>query len=100
MGWIYHFQSSVKFIEAEWRIYASMNYDNIGSDDGLSPGRCQAIIWANICLFSIRTLGTNFCEILIVIQIFSLKKVHVKIFHAKWWLFYIGFNVLSKVAVQ
>ena len=30
--------------EAEWRIYASMNYGNIGSDNGLSPGRRQAII--------------------------------------------------------
>ena len=33
-----------KLDEAEWRIYASINYTIIGSDNGLSPGRRQAII--------------------------------------------------------
>ena len=33
-------------IEAEWRIYVSVNYTIIGSDNGLSPGWRQAIIWA------------------------------------------------------
>ena len=37
----------------------------IGSDNGLSPGRRQAIIWANDGILSIRPLGTNFSEILI-----------------------------------
>ena len=32
----------------------------IGSDNGLSPGRCQAIIWTNAGLLLIRPLGTNF----------------------------------------
>ena len=27
-------------IEAEWRIYATVNYATIGSDNGLSPIRC------------------------------------------------------------
>ena len=31
-------------IEAEWRIYASVNKAIIGSDNDLSPGRRQAII--------------------------------------------------------
>ena len=31
-------------MEAERRIYASVNYTIIGSDNGLSPGRRQAII--------------------------------------------------------
>ena len=31
-------------IETEWRIYASDNYAIIGSDNGLSPDRSQAII--------------------------------------------------------
>ena len=31
-------------------MYASMNYGNIGSDNGLSPGRRQAIIWTNVGL--------------------------------------------------
>ena len=36
----------------------------IGSDNGLSPGRRQAIIRINAGIFLIRTLGTNFSEIL------------------------------------
>ena len=45
-----------------------MNYGNMGSDNGLSPGRHQAIIWTNAGLLSIETLGTNFSEIVIEIQ--------------------------------
>ena len=30
--------------EAEWRTYASVDQTIIGSDNGLSPGRRQAII--------------------------------------------------------
>ena len=37
----------------------------IGSDNGLSPGRRQAIIWTNAGILSIGPLGTNFSEILI-----------------------------------
>ena len=40
----------------------------IGSDNGLSPGRRQAIIWTNAGILLIRPLGTNFSEILIGIQ--------------------------------
>ena len=36
----------------------------IGSDNGLSPGRRQAIIWANDGISLIGPLGTNFSEIL------------------------------------
>ena len=36
----------------------------IGSDNGLSPGRRQAIIWTNAGILLIRTLGTIFREIL------------------------------------
>ena len=50
----------------------------IGSDNGLSPGRRQAIIWTNAGILSIRTLGTNFSEILIQINTFSNKKMHLK----------------------
>ena len=35
-----------------------------GSDNGLSPGRRQAIIWTNAGILLIRTLGTNVSEIL------------------------------------
>ena len=41
----------------------------IGSDNGLSPGRHQAIIWTNAGTLLIEPLGTNFSEILIGIQI-------------------------------
>ena len=56
----------------------------IGSDNGLSPGRRQAIIWTNAGILLIRPLGTNFSEILIGIQTFSFKKMHLKISSAKW----------------
>ena len=42
----------------------------IGSDNGLSPGRRQAIIWTNAGILLIGPLGTNFIEILNGIQIF------------------------------
>ena len=48
----------------------------IGSDNGLSPGRRQAIIWTNAGILSIRTLGTHFSEILSEIHAFSFKKMH------------------------
>ena len=35
----------------------------IGSDNGLSPGGCQAIIWTNAGLLLIAPLETNFSEI-------------------------------------
>ena len=35
---------------------------DIGSDNGLSPGWCQAIIWTKAGILLIRTLGTNFSE--------------------------------------
>ena len=50
----------------------------IGSDNGLSPGRRQAIIWTNAGILLIWPLGTNFSEILIEIQTFSLKKICLK----------------------
>ena len=40
----------------------------IGSDNGLSPGRRQAIIWSNAGIMLIGPLGTNFSEILIGIK--------------------------------
>ena len=46
-------------------IYASVNPVSIGSDNRLSPIRCQAIIWTNAGILSIGPLGTNFSEILI-----------------------------------
>ena len=68
----------------------------IGSDNGLSPGRRQAIIWTNAGILLIRPLETNFIEILIRNQTFSFKKMYLKMSSAKWRLFYLGFNVLTQ----
>ena len=66
----------------------------IGSDNGLSPGRRQAIIWTNAGILLIEPLGTNFSEILIGIQIFSFAKMRLKMSSAKWRLLCPGLNVL------
>ena len=50
-------------IGARWRIYASVNNAIIGSDNGSSTDRHQAIIWTNDSILSIGTLGTNLSEI-------------------------------------
>ena len=55
----------------------------IGSDNGLSPGWRQAIIWTNAEILLIEPLGTDFSEILIGIQIFSFKKMCLKMSSAK-----------------
>ena len=65
-----------------------------GSDNGLSPGRRQAIIWINAGILLIGPLGTNFSEILFGIQTSSFKKMHLKMSSAKWSPFYLGLNVL------
>ena len=64
----------------------------IGSDNGLSPGRLHAIIWTNAGILLIRTLGTNFSEILGEIHSFSFKKMRLKMSSAKWRLFGLGLN--------
>ena len=70
----------------------------IGSDNGLLPGRHQAIIWTNAGLLLIRTLGTNFSEILIKILTFSFKKRRLKVSSAKWRPFCRGLNVLNTLS--
>ena len=51
-----------------------------GWDNGLSPGQRQATILTNARILLIRTLGTNFSEILSEIRAFSFKKMHLE----KW----------------
>ena len=69
----------------------------IGSDNGLSPGRRQAIISTNAGLLFIGPLGTNFNEILIEIHTFSFKKMHLKMSPGKRRPFYLGLNVLKRL---
>ena len=66
-----------------------------GSDNGLLPGRRQAIIWTNAGILLIGPLGTNFNEILIAIETFSFKNMHLKISSAKWSSFCLSLNVLN-----
>ena len=67
----------------------------IGSDNGLLPGQCQAIIWTNARLLLVWPLGTNFSEISIDIKAFSFKKIHFKMSSGKWWAFCLDLNVLK-----
>ena len=68
----------------------------IGSDNGLSPGRRQAIIWTNAGILIIWPLGINFNEILIEIYTFLFKKIHLKVSSGKWRPSCLGLNVLSR----
>ena len=57
--------------------------------------RQQTIFWTNAVILLIRPLGTNLCEILIEIYIFSFKKMHLKMWSGNWQPFCRGLNVLS-----
>ena len=69
------------------------NLTTIVSDNGMSPGRRQAIIWTNWGILLIGPLGTNFSEILIEIKTVSFKKMFLKVSSAKWRPFCLGINV-------
>ena len=56
----------------------------LGSDNGLSPDRRQAIIWTNAEILLMWPLGTNFWEILVEINTFPFKKMHLKMSSGKW----------------
>ena len=90
----------VYLIEAEWCNYASGKLTIIGSENDLSPGRCQAIIWANAGTLVIRPRGKNFNEISIEIHASSLKKIQLKMSFGKWWPFCLGHSVLYWAAAQ
>ena len=65
----------------------------IGSDNGLAPGRRQAIIWTNAGILLIGHLGTNLSDIVIEMYIFQFKKIHLKMSFAKWWQFCVRLSV-------
>ena len=85
-------QLSCKFGESNWNPYwviisthwgrvthiCVSNLNIIGSDNGLSPGRRQAIIWTNAGILLIGPSGTNFSEILIEIHTFWIRKCILK----------------------
>ena len=68
---------------------------SIGSDNGLSPGRRQAIIRTNAGILLMRPLGTNFSEFLVEILIFSFRKMRCKRSSAKRRPFFLGLNKLK-----
>ena len=67
----------------------------IGSDTGLSPGLRQAIIWTNAGILSIGPLGTNFSQIVLDIQTFSFKEMHLRMSSGKWRQFCLCLNEAS-----
>ena len=76
------------------------NLTIIGSDNGLSPGRYQAIIWTNAGILLIGPWWTNFGEILIDIQTFSFKKMRLEVSSGKWGPFvsaslYVNVNYMN-----
>ena len=56
----------------------------IDLDNGLSPGRRQAIFWTSDGILLIWPSGSNFNEMFIEIHEFSFKKIHLKMSSAKW----------------
>ena len=76
--WLARQHHCSQLISTEWRICALVNWVIIGTCNGLSPVRRQAITWTNAGLISIGPLGTNFSKILIGILLFSFKKIHLK----------------------
>ena len=72
------------------------NLTIIGSDNGLSPGRRQAITWTNVGLLLIGPLETNFSEMLIQIHTFLFRKIDLKMSSGKWWPFCFGLSVLKQ----
>ena len=71
------------------------NLTIIGSDNGLSPGRRQAIIWTNAGILLIGPIGTNFSEILIKIITFSFRKISSKVSSRKRLPSCLSLNVLT-----
>ena len=67
----------------------------VGSDNGLSPGPREAIIWTNTGILLIGPFGTNFSEISIEVLTFSIKKMRLKVSSMKRRPFCLGLNVLT-----
>ena len=75
-------------------------HTNIGSDNGLSPGWRQAIIWTNAGILLIGPLGTNFSGTLIKIYTFLFKKMHMKMSSGNWRPCCSGLNVLTLLVLM
>ena len=72
---------------------------SIGSGNGLSPVRHQVITATNTDL-SIGSLASNVSEVVIKIQTFFWREMHLKMPSAKWRSFYLNLGVLKVGYVQ
>ena len=94
-----HIPRNNVFIPTQWgwvaHICVSSEHNTIGSDNGLSPGWRQAIIWTNAEILLIGSLGTNFIDKLI--YTFFFMEMQLKISSEKWRTFCLGLNVLERV---
>ena len=94
--WVQLFNSIKDWLSTQWgrvlHICAS-KLITIGSDNGLSHSRHQAIIWSNARILLIWPIGTNFNEISIDIHTFSFNKIHLKMLSGKYCPFCLGLNV-------
>ena len=72
------------------------NLASIGSDNGLSPGRRQAIMWTNARILLNWHTGTIFRELLMEILTVSFRKMRLKGSFAKWRPCCLDFNVLMR----
>ena len=69
------------------------NLSIIGSDNGLSLGRRQPIVWNNAGILVIWPLGTNVRAILLKILTFSFNKMPLNVLSAGWRPFCHTLNV-------
>ena len=79
---------------ADDHLLTSVTRVSICSDNGLSPGRHQAIIWTNAGILLIGPLGTNFSEMLSEIQTFPLRKKNFNL-NSVHFASGLGLNVLK-----
>ena len=101
--WYIVIGSETEWGSSHWHLYDWSRVTHIcvgkliilGSDNGLSPGRRQAIIWTNAGILLIELSGTNFSEILIGIQTLSFKEMHFKMSSEKWHPICLGLNVFK-----
>ena len=66
----------------------------IGSDNGLSPGRRQAIIWTNAGILLIEPLATNLASILSRPQCVNSHAVHLVIPEHHEQFYYLHLSIL------
>ena len=91
-----HIINSLRPSDAYMRQWSNQH---CGSDNGLSPGRRQAIVRTNTGILLIRPSGTNFSDFLVEILTFSFKKMRLKVLSAKQRPFCLGLNVLRVISL-